>query len=86
MLTKFMLTCKVCGCKMEFLPRKQEIRAPIICQNCGQRLSDNDFDLMTNAMTALRRLPYESEIDGCYVPEREGFKFEIEISPSSFAD
>ena len=86
MLTKFTLTCKVCGCKMQFAPREQAIRAPITCQNCGQQLSDNDFTLVTNAMTALKALPHESIIDGCYVPEQEGFKFKIEIAPSPISD
>lgn len=86
MLSKFTLTCKVCGCKMQFAPRGQELQTPIICQNCNQQISENDFSLMKNAMDALRAIEYESVIDGCYIPPDSGFKFEIEISPSPFAD
>lgn len=85
-LCKFTLTCKVCGCKMQFAPREQELQSPIICQNCGQQLAENDFRLMKNAMDALSAIQYESVFDGCFIPEREGFKFEIEISPSPFTD
>ena len=86
MLSKFTLTCKVCGCKMQFAPRGQELQTPIICQNCSQPLSENDSFLMKNAMDALRAIEYESVINGCYIPEQKGFKFEIEISPSPFTD
>ena len=71
---------------MQFAPCEQELQAPIICQNCGQQLSENDFSLMKNAMDALRAIQYESVIDGCYIPQDSGFKFEIEISPSPFVD
>lgn len=71
---------------MQFAPRGQELQAPIICQNCGQQLPENDLFLMKNAMDALRAIEYESVIDGCYIPPDSGFKFEIEIAPPPFAD
>ena len=86
MQSKFTLTCKVCGCKMELAPREQLPSKPVICQNCGQHVSDNDFSRMVNAMSALVAMPYESLDEGCVIRPGEGFKFEIAISPSPFAD
>ena len=79
MFSKFILTCKVCHCKMELQPRDSLPKAPIVCQNCGQQLSDNDFVYLTNAMSAISALPSETVVDGSWVPSNKGFKIDLEI-------
>lgn len=78
---KISLTCKKCNCKMEFQLKPMDNTRRIICQNCGQELLATDFNLIDAATSAINALPYESAMDG-FIPQNEGFKFEIEIYSS----
>ena len=82
---KFTLTCKKCGCAMQLMPSEGNRLPSVVCQNCGQKLNEVEYNRLKSAMTSISDLPYES-VDGCYSAPHEGFKFEIEISPSPHID
>lgn len=85
MYSKFKVTCKTCGCSMEFRPADHPPVSPIVCQNCAQALPDNAHTALSRAMAAIRQLPYVTEEDGWVEPET-GFKFEVAILPSPLSD
>ncbi len=78
---KFTLTCRRCQCAMDFDTGHCVMPDRIICQNCGQELSDGKRGELLAAISAINTLLFEPVI-----VEREGFRVSAEIIPSPYAD
>lgn len=66
---------------MEYSSYDSHLKDVILCQNCGQQLSEYDSTALRNAISALAELP-EVTADGSFVQPDVGFLFTVQCNQS----
>ena len=84
MNAKITLTCRRCRCRMEYSSYDSQLKDVILCQNCGQQLSEYDSTALRNALSALAALP-DITSDGSFVAPDTGFVYSVKWLPSAQA-